>query len=166
MSDEKSTFGGLLARLAFASLALGWAPWSEITPQYQERQVIEALELGDPDRGVQRALARELATALNRVSPLDRVELVCSWATSRRDGLRLTAALVLAEPIETLGATSCLEHLAGDPISAIRLATAEAARSRLNGDPVRCRAVLLKLAGDLDRRVARAAQRGLSSAPI
>ena len=94
---------------------------------------------------VQVALARGLADSLSTLGQLERIDVVCSWATSRHDGLRLAAALLLGEPIDALGATACLEHLAADSLPSVRHAAAVAARTRIHDAPARCRAVLLAL---------------------
>lgn len=112
---------------------------------------------------VREALARGLIERLARVSPLDRVERLCSWATSGHKGLRLAAALVLGRPLELVGATSCIEQLARDTDPEVRIAAARAARVRCPGDPMRCRSVLLELSRDGDGDVAGIAWRELAA---
>lgn len=109
---------------------------------------------------------RRLAAALGQTAPLELTERVCTWTISPCDRLRLAAALVLAEPIEALGATSCIETLARDPVVEVRRAAAVAARTRLGRDPIRCHAVLVALSRDRDRAVASAAREALMAAPL
>lgn len=108
----------------------------------------------DSSTEVRASLARGLAEAFGRVKPLERTDQLCSWTTSRQPGLRLAAALVLARPLQALGATSCIEQLARDPVAEVRVAAAAAAQFRAPGDPLRCRAVLLELSRDPDPVVA------------
>lgn len=117
----------------------------------------------DPVPAVQQSLGRGLARRLEALAPLERVDVLCSWTTSRHGGLRLAAALILTESLDVVGAPGCLEHLAGDPLPAVRARVANAAVVRHHRAPRLCRRVLLDLASDRDPGVAHAAQRGLAN---
>ncbi len=104
-----------------------------------------------PDRERRLSLAATLPAVMAWMTPIERMALVSSWATSRSPHLRLAIARALrhmAREAPTPGALSAIEHLAGDPDPAVRAAVAEAAWLRRREDPTRLIAVLHRLAED------------------
>jgi hypothetical protein len=78
-------------------------------------------ELANDRTPEKRVAAREkLAKILRAVPPLDRTWIASEWATSPSDREREALASALAEPVTFVGKASALEHLAHDPMPAVR----------------------------------------------
>ncbi len=104
-----------------------------------------------PDRERRLSLAALLPEVMMWMTPIERIQLVSDWATSRSAHLRLAIARALRymPPVPaTPGSLTAIEHLAGDQDPSIRVAVAEAAWLRRREDPTRMIAVLHRLAED------------------
>jgi HEAT repeat protein len=101
-----------------------------------------------PDRDRRLALAALLPDVLAWMTPLERVELIASWASSTSPQLRLAIARALRHAPPVPGSIVAIEHLAGDPDPAVRAAIAEAAWLRRRESPDDLIAVLHRLAED------------------
>jgi hypothetical protein len=108
---------------------------------------------GDPAAEVSQAAAHALAITISRAPGLEGTSLVSKWAVSGTNGMRLAVAVALERPFQVLGGDTAIEHLAGDPVPAIRRAAARAAWARRTTAPDRFTAVLQRLSGDPDSQV-------------
>ena len=120
-----------------------------------------------PDGARRFTLAALLPELLVLMTPIERVEVVAGWATSRSPHLRLAIARALrhaAPEASTPGSLTAIEHLADDPDPLVRAAVAEAAWLRRGEDPKRLMAVLARLADDEDRFVRDTARLALGDA--
>ena len=135
---------------------------SSLTSHEQLRRMAE-----HPDRDRRLSLAALLPEILAWMTPLERIELVASWATSSSPHLRLAIARGLRHmgPVPPVpGALSAIEHLAGDPDPSVRAAIVEAAWLRRREAPDRLIAVLDRLAVDENLFVREVAQLALGDA--
>ena len=148
----------LLAPAALAALLAGPASAAEDVARdvsaAEERGAIETSHeqlrrlAEHPDRERRVALAALLPEVVAWMSPLDRIELVSSWATSDSPRLRLAIARSLRHLMPVPGSVTAIEHLATDPDPAVRAAIAEASWLRRREDPERLIEVLHRLAED------------------
>jgi hypothetical protein len=83
-----------------------------------------------------------LGTALCAARPIDRMPIVCDWATSSSLPRRRALARALAHPFMCPGVATAIEVLAQDDDAHVRSAAAHAALVRLGHDPERYGAVL------------------------
>ncbi len=116
---------------------------SSLTSHAQLRRLAE-----HPDRERRLPLAALLPDVLAWMTPLERVELIAGWASSRSPRLRLAIARGLRHMSPVPGSLTAIEHLAGDRDPAVRAAIAEAAWLRRRESPGRLIAVLHRLAED------------------
>lgn len=109
---------------------------------------------GDKRAGVENSpAARAFVTLLDQMSGLERVAVVCTWASSPHDEMRLAAACALRSDVVLVGAATVLEALALDPSVDVRRAVVMAAHVRFSADPVRYGSILATLAFDSDPEV-------------
>jgi hypothetical protein len=113
----------------------------------------------DPASKVRAAAANGLTRALYLASPVERVELVCNFATSASAAERLAVARALSSRVPVLVADLALEQLANDSEAEIRAAAVRAALERLEEAPDTYRRLAQDLREDSDRSVRRAARR-------
>jgi hypothetical protein len=151
----------LLGKLLFAGLGIAAVPAAaDVHPGDAEadtddvvEEVIDtALDLagaeGDPVAG-----GHVLALVLEHMHPLDAVRTAATAAMSPRPEVRCALGEALTWRFTLACEGVVLDHLAADPVPAVRLAAARAAGTRRGrGD-----AVLARLAGDPDPQVAGAA---------
>jgi hypothetical protein len=83
-----------------------------------------------------------VGTSLSRAEPIDRIPILCEWATDPSLIRRRVLARALAFPFSCLGSTTAIELLARDPDPSVRTAARVAALLRFEDDPDRFAAVL------------------------
>ena len=116
---------------------------ASITSHAQLRRLAE-----HPDRERRLSLAALLPEILAWMTPIERVELIASWASSSSPHLHLAIARGLRHMSPVPGSLTAIEHLADDPDPAVRAAIAEAAWLRRRESPERLVTVLHRLAED------------------
>ncbi|OGQ88998.1 MAG: hypothetical protein A2289_18450 [Deltaproteobacteria bacterium RIFOXYA12_FULL_58_15] len=116
----------------------------------------------DNDRVVRRAAAEAISRWLATEGGLNRLRFTSEWSLSDEPRLREAIARSLAGPVTIVGVDLLLEHLAKDPVHAVRCATARAAESRFEENPAAYENVLRRLASDSDRRVRKSARRAVT----
>ncbi|OGR10587.1 MAG: hypothetical protein A2341_09560 [Deltaproteobacteria bacterium RIFOXYB12_FULL_58_9] len=94
--------------------------------------------------------------------PRGRLRFASEWSLSDEPRLREAIARSLAGPVTIVGVDLLLEHLAKDPIPAVRCAAASAAESRFKENPATYGKVLRRLASDSNRRVRKSARRAVT----
>jgi HEAT repeat protein len=155
-----AALAALLAASGNASAASGADNNEDDTSLVTHAQLRRMAEHPDRERRIN--LAALLPEVMLWMTPIERTELVSSWAMSSSPHLRLAIARALRymPPPRTPGTLTAVEHLAGDPDASVRVAIAEAAWLRRREDPDRMIAVLHRLAEDHNlfvREVARLA---------
>ena len=83
-----------------------------------------------------------VGTSLSRAEPIDRIPILCEWATDPSLVRRRVLARALAFPFSCLGSTTAIELLARDPDPSVRTAARVAALLRFEDAPERFTAVL------------------------
>lgn len=128
---------------------------------------LDVTSLGEPGQDDRVVLGVLLPEILVLLSPIERVEFVAGWATSRSPHLRLAIARALRHDGAagvTPGSLTAIEHLAADPDPSVRAAVVEAAWMRRRVDPARLGAVLSRLAEDENLYVRETARLALGDA--
>jgi hypothetical protein len=97
------------------------------------------------------AVARALATVIDRAPAMRGASLLTKWALSPRDGQRRAAAAALERTIVPAIADTVLDHLAVDPSPAVRRAVARTAWARRAAAPALYDPILARLSEDPDR---------------
>lgn len=158
----------LLRSLLFAGAGVAATPASADVPQPGDAEadtdevvldvVDAALELaGDPPDP--RAGGHALAIVLEHLAPLDATRTAATAALSSRPEVRCALGEALSWQFSLVGAGLVVEHLAKDPVPAVRVAAARAAHAR------RFHAVLAALARDEDPTVRDVAHLALGRGP-
>ena len=107
---------------------------------------------------VRNAAASGLARALERASPVERIQMVCDWALSAQNGARAAIARALVSPTPVFVADIALECLSSDADAEVRLAALLAVAAHFDEAPALYGAITERLATDSDRHVRRAAR--------
>jgi hypothetical protein len=113
----------------------------------------------DPSERVRSAASESLAAVLRSAPPIERVELVCSWASSDdwRDRAAIARALRHSTPVPL--ADVAIEVLAVDERDEVRLAAVEAAERHYDESAEQYRRIAMRRVSDPERHVRRLARR-------
>lgn len=94
----------------------------------EDRDRMLALLARDARPAVRAQVLGSMERRLDEASPLERVELIAEWSTSKSESQRTIIAYILGESDQPLAETA-IDHLCHDPSPAVR-ALAEHARRR------------------------------------
>jgi hypothetical protein len=113
---------------------------------------------------VRLAASHGLARAIQRATPVDRIELVSQWALSESALERAAIARALADPVPVFMLDLVVEHLTYDSDAEVRKSVAQAAAAHFHEDPASYARIAERLAGDPEVSVRSAARELLARA--
>jgi HEAT repeat protein len=142
-------------RVADALGALAWEGSSD------SMRLLEALAT-DPSPLVRSAAAHGLENVLESAAPIDRIEIVCRWATAAEAAQREALARALCSAVPTPVTDLVLAQLAADADARVRLSAIRASERHFADHPASYSEIAESCAMDSNRRVRRAARRLLS----
>jgi hypothetical protein len=151
--------GNTLLRLSWEPkeeirLRVAWLAGRIVRPELELIESILVNLVNDLSPAVCLTARESLHRLLLRSCPAIRSRIALEWSASRDSFVRQAIAVALGDPqISFMGETAVLEHLANDPLSTVRQATAFAAGAKLRSRPSTCFKVLGRLSTDKKRKV-------------